>query len=72
MKLLSLTPLLRTTDMAVTIDFYTHQLGFVCKSYREEWGWAVVVRDGIEIMPAIPNAHEPFATAALRDHYILR
>jgi uncharacterized glyoxalase superfamily protein PhnB len=64
MKLLAVTPLLRTKDIQATIDFYTSQLGFVCKNYSNEWGWALVTRDDIDIMLATPNAHEPFATAA--------
>lgn len=72
MKILSLTPLLRTTDMQATVDFYTTQLGFLCKTYSEEWGWAIVTRNGIDIMLATPNAHEPFDTAAFTGSFYFR
>jgi uncharacterized glyoxalase superfamily protein PhnB len=61
MKLQELTPMLRTTDLKGSIDFYTRVLGFECDGSSEEWGWASVRRDNVAIMFALPNEHEPFA-----------
>ncbi len=60
MKLKSLTPMLYTEDLRGTIAFYTDVLGFECKAFEEDWGWAVLSRDGVEVMLALPNAHLPF------------
>jgi uncharacterized glyoxalase superfamily protein PhnB len=59
-NLKSLRPILRTTQLPETIGFYTEILGFNLDNYDEEWGWASVSKEGIEIMLAIPNVHEPF------------
>ena len=56
--------MLRTNDIKATIDFYTSVIGFTCSNYHEEWGWASLERDGLEIMLATPNAHEAFDKAA--------
>lgn len=60
MKLQTLTPILYTEDLRGTIDFYTNVLGFACKSFVEDWGWASLCRDEVAIMLALPNAHVPF------------
>jgi uncharacterized glyoxalase superfamily protein PhnB len=60
MVLRSMTPLLRTKDIKATIDFYTRLLGFSCESSSEEWGWASLSKDGIDLMVATPQDHMPF------------
>lgn len=60
MKLNHLRPILWTREMKESIDFYTHILGFTCAEYNEDWGWAELHHDHIQIMLAIPNAHTPF------------
>ena len=59
----SLTPLLRTKDIQGTINFYTQLLGFTVESSSQEWGWASLSKDGIELMVATPNEHMPFEQA---------
>lgn len=54
-----LTPMLWTAEIPQTVDFYTEILGFECTLFEE--GWAVLERDGIEIMLAYPNAHVPYS-----------
>lgn len=61
MHLHTLTPMLYTTELHATVAFYTEQLGFACEALSDEWGWAHLQRDGVAIMLALPNAHEPFA-----------
>ncbi|MFZ1684200.1 MAG: VOC family protein [Candidatus Zixiibacteriota bacterium] len=56
----SLSPMLYTRELKETVDFYVTVLGFVCHEFREDWGWAVVEREGIHIMFARPNEHIPF------------
>lgn len=60
MKLNSLSPMIYTRDIKATIDFYTGSLGFTCNSFSEDWGWATINRDQIEIMICLPNDHIPF------------
>jgi len=60
MKLDKLTPMLYTTDLNGTVDFYVQTLGFKCNSLETEWGWASVAIDTIEIMFSLPNDLIPF------------
>ena len=55
MEILKLTPMLRTWDMAATIEFYTEVLGFVCDSHTESW--ASLRRDRVSLMVSGPNYH---------------
>ncbi len=59
-----LTPMLYTEDLRGTIEFYSTLLGFECTACNEEWGWAQVRRDEVEVMFALPNAHLPFEKPA--------
>ncbi|HTA38303.1 MAG TPA: VOC family protein [Candidatus Acidoferrales bacterium] len=63
MKLSKLTPLLRVADLDATIAFYHDVLGFTCLNRMD--GWALMANGGVELMIALPNAHEPFDGAAL-------
>ncbi len=60
MKFKELTPMLYTTNLKESVEFYTTLLGFHCDAKRDDWGWASVKRDGVAIMFALPNAHIPF------------
>ncbi|MDX1388156.1 MAG: VOC family protein [Acidobacteriota bacterium] len=60
MTLQGLTPMLRTADLKGTVAFYRDVLGFDCEALSEEWGWARLTRDDVEIMLATPHDHEPF------------
>ncbi|HEY9196081.1 MAG TPA: VOC family protein [Mucilaginibacter sp.] len=60
MALKKITPVLYTKQVRETVDFYVNNLGCTCVGYDEDWGWATVQRDDIEIMFSLPNAHEPF------------
>jgi len=42
------------------IDFYTTILGFHCGERNDDWGWASLHKDEVEIMLAKPNAHITF------------
>lgn len=52
--------MLWTAELDETILFYTATLGFTIGEKNEEWGWAALYRDGVEIMLAKPNEHTVF------------
>jgi len=58
MKLVALTPMLRTWDLEGSIAFYTKTLGFTCDSYSEKAGWASLRRDEVKVMLAGPDQHD--------------
>lgn len=60
MKFNHLSPMLYTKDIKDTIDFYVSTFGFTCVDHSEEWGWAIVAKDNVEIMMCLPNKHIPF------------
>ena len=43
-----------------TIDFYTKVLHFNVSERNDEWGWASLFKDEVEIMLAKPNNHTAF------------
>ena len=57
MKLTSLRPMLWTEDLPGSVDFYTSVLGFAANEVNDEWGWASLSNDGMELMLAKPNEH---------------
>ena|SRR5919108_2170523 len=58
MTLQSVVPMLRTRDLKATIAFYTDVLGFTCERVSEEWTWASLRRDNVNIMLAGPDPHD--------------
>ena len=50
--------MLWTADLDKTAEFYRQTLGFECINRME--GWALLKKDGIELMLSLPNAHETF------------
>lgn len=63
MKLSKLTPIIYTSDLQGTIDFYVQCLGFHCIANEPEWGWARVQLDQTDLMISKPNDHVPFDKA---------
>jgi uncharacterized glyoxalase superfamily protein PhnB len=64
--------MLRTAELRETVAFYEKVLGFRCAAISEEWGWASLRWDGVEIMIALPNAHEPFERPAFTGSLYIR
>ncbi len=64
MSLQRLTPMLRTFDLAASLDFYVEALGFTCVSHDPELQWALLEREGIALMLSGPNPHEGDTRAA--------
>lgn len=60
MKYTELRPIIRTDKMDETIEFYTTVLGFTCTEKNDDWGWANLRKDGVEIMLGKPDEHSPF------------
>ncbi len=64
MKLLNVSPMLDTTDLKGSVEFYASLLGFQCQALDENRGWACVSRDEVRVMFALPNEHSPFEKPA--------
>ncbi len=58
MKLRSIVPMLWVINVAASVRFYCEHLGFTCPNQLAYW--AVLERDGVEIMFSVPNVHTPF------------
>lgn len=56
----NLRPILWTDKFDETIEFYVSTLGFTCAERNDDWGWAQLNRDSVELMLAIPNEHAEF------------
>lgn len=52
--------MLWTTQLSETIKFYTEVLGFTMGEQNDEWGWASLHKDDVDLMLAKPNEHMPF------------
>lgn len=52
--------MLYTRQVKKTIDFYVNNLGFTCTNRSEDWSFATLNRDGIEVMVTLPNEHTQF------------
>lgn len=57
LKLIALTPTLRTWDIPGSIAFYHEMLGFSLISGNADSGWACLGRDGLELNFSAPNEH---------------
>jgi uncharacterized glyoxalase superfamily protein PhnB len=55
MKFKSLTPMLWTTQLHETIEFYTTILGFTLEELNQERGLCNLTKDKVSIMFAVPN-----------------
>ena len=64
--------MLFTRQVKDSVDFYIHTLGFTCIGFDEDWSWATVSRDDIEIMLALPNAHETFTVPKFTGSFYIR
>ena len=49
--------MLETKDLIGTLKFYKEKLNFTCDNHSEEWGWAHLHKDDVNIMFSVPNAH---------------
>ena len=58
MKFKSLQPILWTENLDETIGFYLHILGFSLNEINDDWQWASLQKDGIQMMISKPNQHE--------------
>lgn len=59
-KFNSLRPVLWTEQFDETIVFYTQILGFTLQERNDDWQWASLQKDKVEIMLTKPNQHEKF------------
>lgn len=59
-KFTSLRPVLWTERLDETIGFYTQFLGFILQEKNDDWRWASLEKDGVQIMLSKPNEIENF------------
>ncbi|SEW07082.1 Glyoxalase/Bleomycin resistance protein/Dioxygenase superfamily protein [Chryseobacterium wanjuense] len=59
-KFTSLRPVLWTERLDETIGFYTQFLGFILQEKNDDWQWASLEKDGVQIMLSKPNEIENF------------
>ncbi|MFC5872071.1 Uncharacterized conserved protein PhnB, glyoxalase superfamily [Chryseobacterium arachidis] len=59
-KFTSLRPILWTENMDETIGFYQQCLGFTLNERNDDWQWASLEKDEVQIMLTKPNSHEKF------------
>lgn len=52
--------MLWTDQLQESIEFYKNTLGFTVDELNDEWGWASLSKDDVELMLAKPNEHMPF------------
>lgn len=57
-KFTSLRPVLWTENLEEAIGFYIHILGFIVLGKNDDWNWALLQKDDIQIMLSKPNGHE--------------
>jgi catechol 2,3-dioxygenase-like lactoylglutathione lyase family enzyme len=60
MAFLSMRPLIRTNSLPDTLKFYTEILDFSVGEKNDEWQWARLYKDQVEIMIAGPSDHDLF------------
>lgn len=72
MKFQPITPMIWTSQLTETIDFYCKVLGFTCGEHNEEWGWASLFKDDCELMMAKPNAHTSFEKPQFTGSFYIR
>jgi uncharacterized glyoxalase superfamily protein PhnB len=60
MSLQDLRPMPWTEDLAGSVDFYTTVLGFKANEVNDDWGWASLSKDNVELMLGRPNEHTPY------------
>ena len=56
----SLRPILWTQNIDETLSFYIQTLGFTLMTRNDEWEWATINKDDVQIMLSKPNDHEKF------------
>jgi uncharacterized glyoxalase superfamily protein PhnB len=59
-KFTFLRPILWTENIEETIEFYTKILGFTLLGKNDDWQWASLKKDDVQIMLSYPNEHEKF------------
>lgn len=60
MNFLRLVPMLETTNLPETLEFYELKLAFICEELDIQRGWAYVKKGSVSLMFALPHAHATF------------
>ena len=72
MKFQPIIPMIWTTDLQETIDFYVNKLGFTLGDFNDEWGWGALFKGECELMVARPNAHTNFETSIFTGTFYIK
>ncbi|WP_347532036.1 VOC family protein [Mucilaginibacter sp. CAU 1740] len=64
--------MLYTRQIRESVDFYVTNLGFTCIGYDEDWSWATVSRDDIEIMLSLPVDSATFTMPKFTGSFYIR
>lgn len=59
-------------NLKEAVGYYTTVLGFTCNEYSEDWQWASISRDAVELMMAVPNEHTPYNGPAFTGSLYIR
>lgn len=59
-KFTAVRPILWTENLDETINFYTLILGFTLEGRNDDWNWASLRKDEVQIMLSQPNEHEKY------------
>lgn len=70
MPIINVTPVLIVPDVSAAVHFYVETLGFTLGNMID--GWAVVARDGVEVMFTLPNPHMPFERPLMTGYIYFR
>ena len=72
MKFKNLTPILWTEKWEESIAFYKDVLKFSVIEKNEDWKWASLCKDEVEIMLAEPNTHEKYKKIGFSGSFYFR
>lgn len=72
MAIQHLTPVLWVTSVELTLQYYSDVLEFKAVQTDPGLGWAIVQRDGVELMFSLPNHHFPMMESAFTGSFYFR
>ncbi|MFN8325909.1 MAG: bleomycin resistance family protein [Flavobacteriaceae bacterium] len=72
MKYQPIVPMIWTSKLNETIDFYVQNLNFICGEFNDEWGWATLHNNDCELMIAKPNEHTSFDKPIFTGSFYIR
>ena len=65
-------PMIYSKQVRETVDFYTGVLGFELANHLEDWSWAALQHDQVQIMVSLPNVHLAFDRPIFTGSFYIR